>query len=121
MHPARRPPAASRMMLRYAAAAAPLGRRRHRTLRMDDIIPPLITLDRVDVETDGAPILHRISWQLAPGEHWGVIGRNGSGKSTLLGLLAGTRWPAPDRGLRTYDFGGGAERDAVRARRKITL
>src|SRR5690606_7416611 len=81
----------------------------------------LIELDRVDVEIDGAPILRDVSWRLAPGEHWGVVGANGSGKSTLLAVLAGTRWPAPNGGRRTYDFGHGPERDAVEARRNITL
>ena len=81
----------------------------------------LIELDRVDVDIDGASILHGISWRLAPGEHWGVVGGNGSGKSTLLALLAGTRWPAPGRGRRTYDFGQGPERDAIEARRNVTL
>jgi len=81
----------------------------------------LIELDRVDVEIDGAPILRDVSWRLAPGEHWGVVGANGSGKSTLLAVLAGTRWPAPNGGRRTYDFGHGPERDAVEARRNVTL
>jgi molybdate transport system ATP-binding protein len=88
---------------------------------MDDIRFALIELDSVDVDVDGATILHGISWRLGPREHWGVVGGNGSGKSTLLGLLAGTRWPAPGRGRRTYDFGDGPERDAVEARRNVTI
>ncbi|HEX6995950.1 MAG TPA: ATP-binding cassette domain-containing protein, partial [Gammaproteobacteria bacterium] len=88
---------------------------------MNDEDLALIELDRVDVEIDGAPVLRDISWRLRPDEHWGVVGANGSGKSTLLALLAGTRWPAPGRGRRTYDFGDGPERDAVEARRRVTL
>ena len=84
-------------------------------------VAPLVTLDHVDVDLGGVPVLHDISWQLARGEHWGVVGANGSGKSTLLGLIAGTIWPAPERGTRRYDFGGGAETDAVRARSEIVL
>src|SRR5690606_16672646 len=72
-------------------------------------------------ETDRAPVLRDVSWRLAPGEQWGVVGANGSGKSTLLAVLAGTRWPAPNGGRRTYDFGDGPERDAVEARRNVTL
>ncbi|HEX7238143.1 MAG TPA: ATP-binding cassette domain-containing protein [Gammaproteobacteria bacterium] len=82
---------------------------------------PLVTLDHVDVDLAGVPVLHDVTWQLVPGEHWGVVGTNGSGKSTLLGLVAGTVWPAPERGLRRYDFGAGEETDAVRARDEIVL
>ena len=83
--------------------------------------PPLVALAHVDVDLAGTPVLRDISWQLARGEHWGVVGANGSGKSTLLGLIAGTIWPAPDRGTRRYDFGAGEETDAVRARSEIVL
>jgi molybdate transport system ATP-binding protein len=84
-------------------------------------VPPLVTLDHVDVDLAGAPVLHDVSWQLPRGEHWGIVGANGSGKTTLLGLIAGTIWPAPDRGTRRYDFGAGEETDAVRARSEIVL
>jgi molybdate transport system ATP-binding protein len=82
---------------------------------------PLVSLDRVDVDLDGSPVLHSITWQLPRGEHWGIVGANGSGKSTLLGLIAGTLWPAPERGERRYDFGDGPETDAVRARDEIVV
>jgi molybdate transport system ATP-binding protein len=82
---------------------------------------PLVTLDHVDVDLAGTPVLHDVTWRLVRGEHWGVVGANGSGKSTLLGLIAGTVWPAPERGLRRYEFGFGEETDAVRARDEILL
>ena len=82
---------------------------------------PLVTLDHVDVDLAGTPVLHDVTWRLGRGEHWGVVGANGSGKSTLLGLIAGTVWPAPERGTRRYDFGAGEETDAVRARDEIVL
>jgi molybdate transport system ATP-binding protein len=83
--------------------------------------PPLVRLDDVDVTLAGTPILRDLAWHLEPGTCWGVVGANGSGKSTFLALIAGQLWPAPGRGLRTYDFGRGAERDAVAARRAIAL
>ncbi len=36
---------------------------------------------------DGDPVLHDISFQLAPGQMLGILGRTGSGKSTLSRLL----------------------------------
>jgi molybdate transport system ATP-binding protein len=82
---------------------------------------PLLTLDHVDVDLGGVSVLRDVTWRLARGGHWGIVGGNGSGKSTLLGLIAGTIWPAPERGTRRYDFGAGEESDAVRARSEIVL
>src|SRR6185503_8613503 len=82
---------------------------------------PLVRFEHVDVALEGVPILHDVSWQLARGEHWGIVGANGSGKSTLLGLIGGTVWPAPGSGERRYDFGAGTETDAVRARSEIVV
>jgi molybdate transport system ATP-binding protein len=82
---------------------------------------PLVRLSGVDVDIEGTTVLHGIDWQLERGEHWGIVGANGSGKTTFLRLIAGTCWPAPDRGERVYDFGHGPQRDAVAARSEIVL
>ena len=82
---------------------------------------PLVTLDKVDVEIAGARVLENVSWALDRGAHWGVVGANGSGKTTFLNLLAGTAWPAPNRGLRRYDFGRGIQTDALEARGEVVL
>jgi molybdate transport system ATP-binding protein len=69
----------------------------------------------------GRRVLHDLDWTLQPGEHWAVFGGNGAGKTSFLRLLAGELWPAPGGGRRTYDFGGGPQRDAVLARRWTRL
>lgn len=82
---------------------------------------PLVRIEHADVAVGGTTLLHDIDWQLERGAHWGIVGENGSGKSTLLGLIAGSLWPAPGRGTRRYDFGGGELTDAVEARRRIVV
>ncbi|WP_145557230.1 molybdate ABC transporter ATP-binding protein ModF [Yersinia aldovae] len=50
---------------------------------------PLIILHNGVVEYNDRPILHNLTWQVNPGEHWQIIGQNGAGKSTLLSLITG--------------------------------
>lgn len=52
-----------------------------------------ISLKEVQFVRNRRTILHNISWDIRPGEHWTVLGANGSGKTTLLQLLAGYLWP----------------------------
>jgi iron complex transport system ATP-binding protein len=49
---------------------------------------PVLDLDGVSVQVDGATILHRLTWRVAPGERWVVLGPNGAGKTTLLRLAS---------------------------------
>jgi lipopolysaccharide transport system ATP-binding protein len=57
--------------------------------------------------------LHEASFEVAPGEAFGVIGRNGAGKSTLLQLMAGVLRPtsgavaAPSRLTALLELGSG--------------
>jgi len=53
---------------------------------------------RVDHPRGGdVPLLHDVTWRLAPGERVGVVGANGAGKTTLLRLLTGQRDPDAGR------------------------
>jgi iron complex transport system ATP-binding protein len=55
---------------------------------------PALRLTGVSVTFDGRTVLRDVSWAVAPGERWVVLGRNGSGKTTLLRLAALTLHPS---------------------------
>jgi len=42
-------------------------------------------------------ILDGIDWEVAPGEHWALIGPNGCGKTTLLKIVSGWLFPSEGR------------------------
>lgn len=52
-------------------------------------LEPLVRLHRVSVYLDWQRILHRLSFEIRPGECWVVHGANGSGKTTLLRAIYG--------------------------------
>lgn len=53
-----------------------------------------ISLSRVEVAFGAHVVLRDVTWTVASGERWGVVGRNGSGKTTVLHLLSGEQEPA---------------------------
>lgn len=63
-------------------------------------MPPLIEIKHVDYTQGSTEILRDVSWQLASGAHWAVLGPNGSGKTTLLKIACGYVWPSSGTVLR---------------------
>src|SRR3989454_321506 len=51
----------------------------------------------VGVDFGDTTVFSNVSFTVAPGERWGIVGRNGSGKTTLFRLLMGEL--APTRGI----------------------
>ncbi len=52
-----------------------------------------ITLTGVRVEFGATTLLRDVSFTVAEGERWGIVGRNGSGKTTLFRLITGEQRP----------------------------
>ena len=51
----------------------------------------LIALSGVGVEFGATTLFKDITFTIARGDRWGVVGRNGSGKTTLFKLITDTR------------------------------
>ena len=66
-----------------------------------------IALQELSVRRGGKWALRGVSWQLNPGERWGLLGDNGAGKTQLLKALSGAVWPTPPASGRATD---GAQR-----------
>jgi molybdate transport system ATP-binding protein len=52
-----------------------------------------IVLDHLRLHRGGRVILDGVSWDVAAGERWLVIGASGAGKTQLLKIVAGDVWP----------------------------
>jgi iron complex transport system ATP-binding protein len=53
----------------------------------------VVRITGVTVQRGEATLLHDVSWSVAPGERWVVLGANGAGKTTLLQVMAGAIRP----------------------------
>ncbi|MBX6363763.1 MAG: ABC-F family ATP-binding cassette domain-containing protein [Gemmatimonadetes bacterium] len=58
-----------------------------------------IALSGVAVEFGATTLLRDVTFTVAKGERWGIVGRNGTGKTTLLKVITGAL--APTRGVAT--------------------
>lgn len=50
---------------------------------------PILEVSHLRVARGRTTILHDVSWRVARGEHWVILGANGSGKTSLLKALTG--------------------------------
>jgi iron complex transport system ATP-binding protein len=53
----------------------------------------ILKVTALGITRDGTRILDHISWSVAKGEHWVILGANGSGKTSLLSALTGYLTP----------------------------
>ncbi len=63
----------------------------------------LLDVDRVSHRAGNVRLLDRVSWQVAQGQHWAVLGANGAGKTTLLRVASGYLWPNAGGRVRWLD------------------
>jgi ATPase subunit of ABC transporter with duplicated ATPase domains len=54
----------------------------------------MITAKDIELRAGARLLLHEASFQIAPGDRIGLVGRNGAGKTTLAQVLAGEAQPA---------------------------
>jgi ATP-binding cassette subfamily F protein 3 len=54
----------------------------------------LLTFSSVAMEFGADTLFQEVSFSVAQGERWGIVGRNGTGKTTLLRLITGALQPA---------------------------
>ena len=54
----------------------------------------VLRLDDVTVRRGDATLLRSVTWGVAPGERWVVLGANGAGKTTLLQVAGGSLRPS---------------------------
>src|SRR5437763_16335440 len=54
----------------------------------------MITAKDIELRAGARLLLHGASFQIAPGDRIGLVGRNGAGKTTLARVLAGEAQPA---------------------------
>ncbi|MFT4011161.1 MAG: ATP-binding cassette domain-containing protein [Nocardioidaceae bacterium] len=56
-----------------------------------------LVVDDVTVQLGGVEILRSVSFEVAPGESYGIIGPNGAGKTTVLNVISGVVIPSRGR------------------------
>ena len=58
---------------------------------------PILAVSDLTVQRGRTLLLDNLSWKVARGEHWVILGPNGSGKTSLLSALTGYLTPSAGR------------------------
>lgn len=87
----------------------------------DASAPPLIEMRSVSVRYGDKQILDRVSWKMAPGQHWAIAGPNGAGKTTLLALICGDHLQAYANEIHLFGRRRGSGESVWEIKKKIGL
>jgi iron complex transport system ATP-binding protein len=72
---------------------------------LDQVTPPFLELQHVNVVRGDNTVLHDINLSIAAGEHLAILGPNGCGKSTLIKTITCECYPLVDAKTKVSIFG----------------